>query len=106
MRCKAGRRSGANIKHDTFTLGKPPHQFLRPVKCPVCKSTDVVSIEVKYRKAEAKREKCYCLAVPHPHKKGSHRLCEFHKLADVPLTEDEERQAMDVANNLTRTSNR
>ena len=105
MRCKAGRRKGASPPHDGFTSRMHPSRARRAIRCPVCKSTDVVSVEDTYVRNEAKRGKCYCFPVPHPHRKGAHRLCLDHPLAAVPLTEDEQRQAMDVANNKHRTSN-
>lgn len=105
MRCNAGRRKGAATPHWLFTIPKHPDLFKRDVKCPTCGSTDVVSCEETYRRAQAKRAKCYCFTVPHPHVKGKHRLCLEHPLVGVPLTEDEERQAMDVANDTGRTSN-
>lgn len=109
MRCRACRRAGRNW---LFTLRRPLAKYLRPVRCPVaeCESLDVVDFEALYLRSQENRRKrtpyCYCGPVPHPHVIGSHRLCEHHPLANVPLTEDEERQAMDVANNIGRTSNR
>lgn len=104
MRCRQCRRD--KRAHYDFTIKRAPEKYKRAIKCPVCKSDDVYSREHTYVKAQAKREICYCYGVPHPHRKGTHRLCEFHPLADVPLTNDEEWHAMQVADNRTRTSNR
>ncbi len=49
---------------------------MRAVKCPRCKSDNVVSIEEATMVAERNRahKRCYCLNVPHPHQ-PTHQLC-------------------------------
>lgn len=107
MRCLAGRRVSAEFPHDKFTIRRAPHNYKRPIKCPHCRSEDVVDFEDQYIKNESKREQCYCASgPPHPHRKGSHRLCEHHALANVPLTHDEELHYMGVFDNQRRTSTR
>lgn len=49
----------------------------RPVKCPSC-GGEARSIEAERARELAKQERCHCLNIPFPHKKGSITGCEHH----------------------------
>lgn len=74
-------------------LKRHPSQYKRVVRCPTCKSDDVVSVEHLHRAQMRKRAEsgmlCKCTAYPFPHERGSLRMCDHHTLADVDPSEDE-----------------
>lgn len=93
MRCNACRRRLRRIygkdASARFTLKRHPLDYKREPKCPVCKSTDVASIEPIRARELASQARCYCSAYPFPHRYGSLRLCEGHRLRDVEPDADE-----------------
>ncbi len=107
LRCKAGRRVATKHAPAVFTVRNSSYYKWKRgksiIRCPCCKSDDIADYEAIYIKTH-KRDNCHCHGVPHPHEKGTHRLCDYHKLRDIPLTEDEERDAEDVLRNARRTS--
>lgn len=110
-RCKDCRNNKC-VCNGRFTIrvGRVPSLEAGLIKCPCCKGENVVSLEKAYRKAEENRAKknppCYCNPVPFPHRSGSHRMCLNHPLANVPLTEDEERDWIEILENKKRTTSR
>lgn len=102
MRCRACRRRG---HHGNFTLRRNPKFMNSAPKCPVCKSQDVADMEAAHRNRQRYKEApCKCFHVPHPHQRGTHRMCEAHPLADTPLTQEEEYLWLGVLNNKRRTT--
>jgi hypothetical protein len=72
-----------------FTLRKKLSLYVKPVRCPNCKGTNVVSVEAQRKKELAAAVRCYCNAIPFPHTIGSLRFCQAHTLAAVEPTEEE-----------------
>lgn len=103
--CLACRRAGRAY---AFTTRKPPAQMRKPCTCPACGSEDVADKELKHVRRRARRQAttCHCPGVPHPHQVGTHRLCQHHKLASVPLTTDEIRDYESVMLDPRRTAYR
>jgi hypothetical protein len=56
-----------------YTLKRHPDAYKKQssIRCPVCKSTDVVSVEKHRRKEQLKADTCRCDMVPFPHRTGS-----------------------------------
>lgn len=108
LRCRAGNRVAT--KHSTVGLTVKSARYYRwkrdevVIRCPVCNSDDILDYEATYIKTHKKEDNCYCHGVPHPHRKSKHRLCIKHPMKDIPLTEDEERDAEEVLKNPNRTS--
>lgn len=102
MRCRNCRRKGRNwlftVRVGRYSKAKSGRGT--PIKCPKCRSDDVVSIEATYVKAERKRRHLYCdilyCRVPHPHRKGTHQLCPAFAHPE-PLNDErmEELEAME-----------
>lgn len=102
MRCRNCRRKGRNWRF-TIRVGRWRNAKSgrgTPIKCPCCRSDDVVSIEASYVKAERKRRHLYCdilyCRVPHPHRKSTHQLCPAYQ-HDRPMDDAlmEELEAME-----------
>jgi len=89
MRCNACRRSAKGDASARFTLRRAPHLYVRAVRCPVCKSDDVVSIEAIRRRELAKQEPCECGVYPFKHRAGSLRFCAQNPRATEPETEED-----------------
>lgn len=101
MRCNTCRRKGG---HGQFTLRRNPYKYIKEPKCPNCDSTEVVSVEAKYRRAKAKEDKCFCPGVPHPHRRASHKMCE-HSNFDVSTMDEDDWYSWEAnLNNRSRTS--
>jgi len=74
-----------------FTLKRHPDLYVRMVKCPVCGTTNVKSVEADRRREMAASSTCDCNPYPFPHKSGTMRMCINHPLVlmGVDPTEEE-----------------
>lgn len=88
-------RCGVEKCRTRFTLKKAPHLYKRRIKCPTCGDYfKVRSVEAERQRELAKQDTCRCSAYPFPHRKGSMRMCDHHRLRDVDITDDEYREYM------------
>ena len=110
LRCRASRRKATMHPNEIFTVRRSvamdwKHRG-KVIKCPQCGSDDIVDREETHRKSIAAQDTCFCHGVPHPHRRGTHRLCEHHELADVALTEEEQWQYESLWSDSNRTASR
>lgn len=77
-----------------FTLRKAPELYVHQVRCPVCRSGNVRSVEAERRRELAARDTCWCRQYPFPHERGTLVMCPFHpdRLAGLAPTEEEQLQ--------------
>lgn len=85
MRCGHGKQGC----YARFTLRRHPDQYVRPVRCPYCKSLNVHSVEKARRAEQKKQDTCYCGNYPFPHRKGSLRMCMHHPSIHEEPTDEE-----------------
>lgn len=89
MRCRDCDRDPARGS-GRFTLKKHPDKYVRPVKCPACKGTNLYHAEQEKRNWNT-RNLCRCAGYPFRHRAGSLRFCDQnpqHALGFPPTDEE------------------
>jgi hypothetical protein len=85
MRCRV------SSCYSRLTIKRAPHKYVRAIRCPVCGSENVKSVELERRREAAKKDVCRCDAYPFPHDRATLVGCRFHpeRLAGIPMTDDQ-----------------
>lgn len=74
-----------------YRIKKHPKEYVKRPVCEICGGS-LCSIEKERRVELAQQDRCFCIAIPFPHRKGSLRLCEHHVHANEEPTAEEWQQ--------------